>query len=44
MRFACENHNRFDDAGRQEVKEVFNCPNMPAILNYWVLKLEPKIE
>ncbi len=40
LRFACENDNRLDGAGRQEVKEALHRPNVPDVLEYWVLELE----
>src|SRR5207249_3134942 len=40
LRFAGENDNRLDGAGRQKVKEGLDRPNMSRTLEYWVLKLE----
>ncbi|MDM4769970.1 hypothetical protein QT386_07160 [Solimonas sp. SE-A11] len=44
LRFACENDNRFDGAGRQEFEQILHRSNVPEILKYWILKSELPLE
>ena len=44
LRFASENDNRLDGARRQEIKEALHRPNVPDVLEYCVLELEPPLE